>query len=79
MDKFSIIKQYIDEYDYYSLLKHGAPDNEFDSYSHELAEEIQENSTIQEIANIIANRLDIAFGNDVLKQLKKIKLAMNNE
>ena len=32
MDKFRIIKKYIDEYDYYSLLKHGAPEDEFDSY-----------------------------------------------
>lgn len=84
MDKYCIVKKYIDEYDYYSLLECGAPDDEFDCYSREFAQIIQEDSTIEEIANIIANRMDKAFGNEVsaekfIKTAKKIKIALNNE
>lgn len=28
-DKFKNVKKYIDEYDYYALLRDGAPDDEF--------------------------------------------------
>ena len=59
------IEQYHDEYDYYSLLECGAPHDEFDSYSREFAEIIQEDNAIEEIANMIANRMDKAFGNGV--------------
>lgn len=84
LDKYSIIKKYIDEYDYYSLLECGAPHDEFDSYSCEFAEIIQEDSTIEEIANIIANRMDKAFGNEVsaekfIKTARKIKNDLNNK
>lgn len=84
MDRYYIIKKYIDEFDYFSLLKNGAPDDEFDSYSRELAEQIQENDTEEKIADMIANRLDTAFGNEVhpekfMEVAKKIKSALNNE
>ena len=81
MDKFRVIKKYIDEFDYYSLLKHGASDDEFDSYSRELAELIQESDTVEEIADLIADKLDSVFGNEgcpekFLETARKIKYAM---
>jgi len=83
LDKFAVVKKYIDEFDYYSLLKHGAPADEFDSYSCEFAEQIQENDTVEEIAYIISNRVDRAFGEKVcpdkfLETAGRIKLAMEN-
>ena len=68
MTKFEIIKKYIDEFDYYDLLACHAPKDEFDSYSYKLSEEISEKNTIEEIANLIANTLDKAFGNEVNPQ-----------
>lgn len=65
MNKYEIIKKNIDEYDYYSLLKMGAPTDEFDDYSRELAEEISEDYSVEEIAVIIAEKIDRAFGNQV--------------
>lgn len=80
MNKYSIIKKYIDEFDYYALLKNGAPSNEFDSYSRELTKQIQESDTVEKIAVV----LDIAFGNEVypekfMEVARKIKSALNNE
>lgn len=84
MSKYQIIKKHIDEYDYYSLLKNGAPDDEFDSYSREFAELINERNTVEEIAVIIAERLERAFGNEVepekfISVAEKIKEAMMSE
>jgi len=45
MSKFEVIKKYIDEYDYYSLLASHAPKNEFDSYSRKIAAVITESDT----------------------------------
>ena len=36
MNKFDVIKKYIDEFDYYGLLASCAPNDEFDSYLREL-------------------------------------------
>ena len=63
--KFKIIKKYIDEYDYYSLLKHGAPNDEFDSYSRVLAEKISAKDSVESIAESIAILLDKAFSAEV--------------
>ena len=41
-NKFKIIKKYIDEYDLFSLLDSGAPDDEFDSESYEIAKLISQ-------------------------------------
>ena len=43
MNKFDVIKKYIDEFDYYGLLVSCAPNDEFDSYSHKFADVISEN------------------------------------
>ena len=81
MSKYEIIKQYIDEYDYYDLLACHAPKDEFDSYSRKLAEIISENDTIEEIALIIATTMDKAFEEEIrpekfLEIAKKIKTAL---
>ena len=55
MDKiFEIVKKYIDEYDYYKLLYNGAPDDEFDDYINMVVNEINSNSTAENIAESIA-------------------------
>ncbi len=40
MTKYLIVKKYIDEMNYCSLLSGGAPDNEFDSESQEISDRI---------------------------------------
>ncbi len=76
MDSFRIIKKYIDSYDYYSLLKYGAPNDEFDSYSQYLSKEILKSDSIEDIAHKIANQLDTAFGEPVNYE-KYISIAKN--
>ncbi len=81
MNRFEIIKKYIDEYDYYGLLAHQAPKDEFDSYSRILAETISENDFVENIAAFIASHLDSAFGNEIkpekfIETAKKIKEAL---
>lgn len=63
-DKFEIVKKYIDEYDYYSLLQEGAPDDEFMSEALRISNSISEDSTIEQIAASIANIFHCAFGNE---------------
>ncbi len=63
-DKFEIVKKYIDEYDYYSLLQEGAPDDEFMSEALRISNSISEYSTIEQIAASIANVFHCAFGNE---------------
>ena len=82
MNNYKIIKKYIDEFDFNSLLKHGAPDDEFDSYSKELSEELQPSLTIEEIATIIANKFNISFDcntliDDYLDIAQKIKTELS--
>lgn len=82
MSKFEVVKKYIDEYDYYSLLTCGAPNDEFDGYSLKIAEVITENNTVEDIAMLIAEIIDNAFDEEVkpekfLKISKKIKNALN--
>ena len=50
MNRFEIVKKYIDEYDYYDLLACGAPNDEFDSYSRKFANTITEKDSIEDIA-----------------------------
>ena len=48
MNRFEIVKKYIDEYDYYDLLACGAPNDEFDSYSRKFANTITEKDSIED-------------------------------
>lgn len=61
---FKIVKKYIDDYDYYGLLRDGAPDDEFVSESLRISDRISEDSSIEQIAATIADVFHIAFGND---------------
>ena len=65
MNKFKIVKKYIDEYDYYGLLSCHAPDDEFDSYSQQLADSIRGDDTVEDIARLIANIMDKAFAEEI--------------
>ena len=58
MDKYSIIKKYIDELDYLNLLANHAPGDEFDEESKEIAVKVTESLTVQGIAWIIAEVLN---------------------
>ncbi len=63
MSKFNIVKKYIDSIDYYGLLSGGAPSDEFDKESRAIAGLISTESTVEDIANFIANVFQRAFGN----------------
>lgn len=64
MDKYSIIKKYIDELDYLNLLANHAPDDEFDGESKEIAIKVTESLTMQEIARIIAEVFNKQFNDN---------------
>lgn len=61
---FTIVKKYIDEYDYYGLLRDGAPDDEFVSEALRISDRISEDSSIKQIAATIADVFHLAFGNE---------------
>ena len=43
--KIKIVKKYVDEYDYYGLLRDGAPDDEFISEALRMIDRISKDST----------------------------------
>jgi len=57
---FKIVKNAIDEFNPYGLLP-GAPDDEFDGESREIAGRINVNSTVEEITEIISKVFLKAF------------------
>ena len=61
MSYYRIIKKHIDEMDYYSLLLHGAPGDEFDAESSEISRKITGNQTETDIAQIIAEVFNSSF------------------
>ncbi len=61
MTKYLIVKKYIDEMDYLSLLSGGAPSNEFDSESREISDKITDAHTEQDIASVIAEVFSRTF------------------
>ena len=65
MTKYLIVKKYIDEMDYFSLLSGGAPDDEFDSESQEISYKITDAHTVQDIAGVIADVFNRTFNNNV--------------
>ena len=64
MDKYFIIKKYIDELDYLNLLANHAPGDEFDEESKEIAVKVTESLTVQGIAWIIAEVLNKHFNDN---------------
>ena len=84
MNKYNIIKEHIDSIDYYSLLSGGAPNDEFDSESRAIAGLISTESTVEDIASIIASVFEKAFGNtenakDYLNIATKIRDELSGE
>lgn len=65
MNRFEIVKKYIDEYDYYGLLADGAPNDELDSYSQKIASIITEKDTVKDIAILMAETMDTAFNEEI--------------
>lgn len=65
MNRFEIVKKYIDEYDYYDLLACGAPNDEFDSYLRKFANTITEKDSIEDIARLISETIDKAFAEEI--------------
>ena len=61
MSKYQLVKKAIDELDVYGLLEGGAPDDEFDSESKEIADRISESDSIIEIAKVITDVFNKAF------------------
>lgn len=63
MDRqYLIVKKYVDEMDYDSLLSTGAPNDEFDTESQEISDKINSVQTEQDIAKIIAEVFNKEFG-----------------
>jgi len=58
-----IVKKAIDEFNPYGLLPE-APDDEFDGESSQIADRINVNSTVEEIAEIISKVFSEAFDED---------------
>lgn len=61
MQKYLIVKKYIDELDYCSLLSGGAPDDEYDIETQEISDRITYIHTEQDIAQIITEVFNRAF------------------
>ena len=77
-NKYTIVKKYIDEYDYWSLLEDGAPEDEFDLEARKISDLINADSSIERIAEVIAMVMRSAFGNEekaenYLETARKIK------
>ena len=80
---FEIVKKAIDEFNPYGLLPE-APSNEFDSESRKIAGQINVNSTVEEIAEIIASVFSKAFNEnfeikECMVTAEKIYKSMNNK
>lgn len=58
---FAIVKKHIDKLDYYALLAGGAPADEFDLESLEISKAIHADSSVLEIAEIIAQVFEKNF------------------
>ena len=61
-DKLTTVKKYIDRHDFYSLLKHGAPDDEFLPEAVEISDLISADSTAEQIAAAVALVMQKNFG-----------------
>ena len=59
---YSIIKKYIDEYDFENLLAIGAPLDEYNLESERISDLITNENSIEEIATAIASVMKSSFG-----------------
>ena len=60
-DIFSVVKKYIDEYDYIDLLALGAPNDEYDIESNIISTLITGESSVEEIADVITSVMNAYF------------------
>ena len=90
-DKYLVVKKYMDEYDYESLLELGAPDDEYDIESRVISRLITKDNSVEEIAEVIARVMKQFFSYSVkeldnsevnikpfLEAARKIKLELQN-
>jgi hypothetical protein len=82
-EMFDIVKKAIDEFNPYGLLPE-APSDEYDIESREIAGQINDNNTVEEIAEIISIVLSKAFDANFdfkkcMVPAKKIYKAMKNK
>lgn len=64
-DKLNVVKKYIDKHDYYSLLKHGAPDDEYLSEAVEISNLISSDCSAEKIAEVVASVMQKYFGSNL--------------
>ena len=74
-DVLDAVKSILGEIDMYGLIKHGAPDDEFDTEAEMIAEQIKAGTSIEEISGIIADVINKMFGVNIgrLKYLEEAK------
>lgn len=66
---FEIVKKHIDMFDYNSLLKHGAPSDEFDTEVSKICEQISLLDFEEHIAEVIAKVFAASFGCEGKKEM----------
>ncbi len=62
-DLYPIVKKYIDKYDYYGLLADGAPRDEFETEAEMISRQIDQDSSVEEIASVMAAVMESTFFN----------------
>jgi hypothetical protein len=82
VNTFEIVKEAVDEWNPYTLLEEGVPDDEFDSESKGIAAKIDAESNTNDIAYIISRVFTISFGESFsyescIDVANKIKNAMS--
>jgi len=85
MNLFEIVKKAIDEWDSYNLLKMGCPNDEYDIESKEIANKLNCENNIQDIAYIISDIFSNSFDDpkrfsveNCIEVANKIKTLMEN-
>ncbi len=61
MNKFLIVKTAVDKADPNSLLKYGAPDNEYDTESERISKRISDTDSVERIAEIMSEVFSKSF------------------
>ncbi len=89
MSIYSIVKKYIDEYDFDDLLAIGAPQDEYDLESTRICQRININSSVEEIAETISDvfsqsmgfvvKTDVTNADNFLEVAAKIKNELNSD
>ncbi|MDO5149788.1 MAG: hypothetical protein ACI4KB_10665 [Oscillospiraceae bacterium] len=89
MSIYSIVKKYIDEYDFDDLLAIGAPNDEYDLETKRISQRINIKSSILEIAETISDvffhsmgsvvKVDVTNPNHFLEVATKIKNEINSD